>query len=69
MTNTRFNKLWERCERNGMVNFAERGEQYTLSVHRCWTGNEYVLEKFNGHYLSTVIVHWSKAQFERLLAF
>jgi hypothetical protein len=52
-----------------MVNFAERGEQYTLSVHRCWTGNEYVLEKLNGHYLSTVLIHWSKAQFERLLAF
>lgn len=37
MTNTRFNKLWERCERNGMVIFAEHGEQYTLSVHRYMT--------------------------------
>lgn len=69
MTNTRFNKLWERCERNGMVIFAEHGEQYTLSMHRYMTGNEYVLEKHNGHHLSTVMVHWSKARFERLLAF
>lgn len=69
MTKTRFDKLWERCERNGAVNFAERGEQYTLSVNRYLTGNEYVLEKLNGHHLSTVMVHWSKAQFERLLAF
>ena len=69
MTKARFDKLWERCERNGAVNFAERGEQYTLSVHRYLTGNEYVLEKLNGHNLSTVMVHWSKARFERLLAF
>ena len=56
-----------RTERDGY--FCRTGEQYTLSVHRYMTGNEYVLEKHNGHHLSTVMVHWSKAQFERLLAF
>lgn len=69
MTQERFEKLWAKCERDKMVDFAEHGEQYTLSLHHNRLGNEYVLEKLNGHYLSTVLIHWSKAQFERLLAF
>lgn len=36
MTNTRFNKLWERCERNGMVIFAEHGAEACDVTIRCY---------------------------------
>lgn len=68
MTQVRFEKIWSQLECKRKVTFAEHGEEYTLRVIG-WPLDNYILERRCWSCQETVLIHWSKYEFERLLAF
>lgn len=67
MTNTYFNKLWDKLHKYGRVEFTDNGDKLILSLTSNGYGADAVLEVENGNILNTVCVHWSKEHFRRIL--